>query len=123
MNKRRVLIVEDEAIAARAAQYMLQSAGCEVTGIVDTGEAAVARAEAERPDIVLMDIRLKGPLNGIEAAQRIHAKLRIPIVFVTAYSGTELADTDGLPDTCYYLSKPIDENRLKAVLQQAVGDA
>jgi CheY-like chemotaxis protein len=123
MSKRRVLIVEDEAIAARAAQYMLQSAGCEVAGIVDTGEAAVARAEEERPDMVLMDIRLKGSLDGIEAGRRIHASLNIPILFVTAYSGTELADVDDLPDTCYYLSKPIDENRLKALLQRAIGDA
>ena len=70
MRKARVLIVEDEAIAARAAQIMLETMGCEVTGVVDTGEAAIECAETGAPDLVLMDIRLKGGMDGIEHHRR-----------------------------------------------------
>ena len=68
----RVLIVEDEAISARAAGVMLERIGCTVTGVVDSGKDAIEAAARDRPDLVLMDIRLKGEMNGIEAATVIH---------------------------------------------------
>jgi len=70
----RVLLVEDEAISARAAQVMLQRIGCIVTAIVDTGEGAIEKAGEQRPELVLMDIRLKGAMNGLEAMAEIRSR-------------------------------------------------
>jgi CheY-like chemotaxis protein len=69
---------------------MLGRIGCEVTAIVHTGEAAVAATSSQRPDLVPMDIRLKGEMDGIEAAVVIRERLRVPIVFVSAYRAEEL---------------------------------
>ncbi len=68
MEKARILIVEDEAIIAMELESQLQSLGYEVTSIVDTGEKAIEKAEADKPDLMLMDIRIKGDMDGIDAA-------------------------------------------------------
>ena len=110
----RVLVVEDEAIPARAAAVMLGHIGCDVAAIVDTGEDAVDAAYREHPDLVLMDIRLKGPMDGIEAAGLIRERLGIPIVFVSAYLAEELEERRDAIDESEFLSKPIDEQALAA---------
>ncbi len=69
MNKAKILIVEDEAIIAMEIENQLQSLGYEVTSIVDTGEKAIEKAESDKPDLILMDIRIKGEMDGIEAAE------------------------------------------------------
>lgn len=116
MSKLRVLIVEDEAITARATQIMLESMGYEVVTIVDTGEAAVATAESTRPDLVLMDIRLRGKMNGIQAGVQISDQFALPIVFVTAYSVSELCEQETIPERFHYLAKPIDVLDLSSLL-------
>jgi CheY-like chemotaxis protein len=117
----RVLLVEDEAIPARAAAVMLDRLGCEVTSIVDTGQAAVTAASAQRPDLVLMDIRLKGPMDGIEAAARIRGRLGTPIVFVSAYQAEELGERRAALGEATYLTKPVDEQALAAAITRLVG--
>jgi CheY-like chemotaxis protein len=114
-------VVEDEAIPARAAAVMLGRIGCEVTSIVDTGTAAVTAASSQRPDLVLMDIRLKGEMDGIEAAVVIRERLRIPIVFVSAYRAEELGRRQSDLGGATYLTKPIDEQELAAAVRRAVG--
>jgi CheY-like chemotaxis protein len=116
----RVLIVEDEAIAARAASVMLGRIGCTVTGVVDNGEDAIDAAARDHPDLVLMDIRLKGEMNGIEAATVIQERMGTPIVFVTAYSVDDLEDSDTLPEHSRFLSKPIGERELAAAIVEAM---
>ena len=81
----RLLIVEDEAIVARDLQGRLKRLGYDVCGIVATGADAIAAAVQHRPDLVLMDIVLKGDMDGIEAAQVINRDHQIPIVFLTAW--------------------------------------
>ena len=120
MGKPRVLIVEDEVIAARAAELMLTACGCEVAGIVKSGEEAVQAAEREWPDLVLMDIRLKGKMNGIEAASQIYDRFGTPVAFVSAYSPEELIEKHGIPDAFYYIAKPIDERELCSVVETIV---
>jgi CheY-like chemotaxis protein len=119
MTTPRVLVVEDEAIAARAARVMLERSGCEVCGTVDTGEEAIAAARSGVPDLVLMDVRLKGPLSGIEAASVIRGELGIPVVFVSAYRRGE----GGLaaPEDAPWLSKPIGERELAAAVARVLG--
>jgi CheY-like chemotaxis protein len=116
----RVLIVADEAISARAARVMLARIGCSVIRVVDTGEGAIEAAEQYRPEIVLMDIRLKGAMNSIEASAIIHERLGTPIVFVTTYSKDDLRDAGTLPADAIYLSKPIDEGNLATAIDQAI---
>jgi len=112
----RVLLVEDEAIPARAAAVMLERVGCEVTAIVDTGAKAVEAAARQSPDLLLMDIRLKGPMEGIEAASLIRERFGIPIVFVSAYLAEELDDQRSALAGAQYLNKPIDEDALTAAI-------
>jgi CheY-like chemotaxis protein len=116
MSNLRILIVEDEAITARATQIMLESMGFQVVAIVDTGEDAIATAERTRPDLVLMDIRLKGEMSGIQAGVQISDRLHLPIVFVTAYSASELCEQESIPKRFHYLAKPIDALDLSSLL-------
>jgi len=113
----KALLVEDEAIPARAAAVMLARVGCEVVAIVDTGEKALEAAAREHPDLVLMDIRLKGSMDGIEAAALIRERFDIPIVFVSAYLAEELHDPRVELAGSLYLNKPIDEEALAAAVR------
>ena len=116
MEKLRVLLVEDEAIAARAAAVMLKRVGCEVTGIVDSGEEAIESAARQSPELVLMDIRLRGGMDGIEAGAVIRECYCIPVIYVSAYLAEELKNRRaGLADA-EYLAKPIDEESLASVV-------
>ena len=77
MEKARILIVEDEAIIAMEMENQLQGLGYEVTSIVDTGENAIKKAEEDKPDLMLMDIRIKGEMDGIAAAEAIRSQFGI----------------------------------------------
>ncbi|MFC7610451.1 response regulator [Teichococcus aestuarii] len=85
-SRGRVLVVEDEYFVALYAEDALASAGFEVVGVAATAEEAVEIARAERPDLVLMDIRLTGARDGISAAAEIRSSLGIPSLFATAHS-------------------------------------
>jgi CheY-like chemotaxis protein len=79
MGKKSILIVEDEQIAAIDLKETLTSLGYRVTGIASSGERAVAMAEADTPDLILMDIHLAGRLSGIEAAEQILQRHEVPL--------------------------------------------
>ncbi|MGD0783442.1 MAG: response regulator [Candidatus Aminicenantales bacterium] len=114
----RVLVVEDEAIIAMDLSATLRRQGCVVIGPAATGEDSIARAGAERPDLVLMDIRLRGPMNGLEAARVIKARWGIPVVFLTAYEENDrpghLSPENGSPRVI----KPFSENDIALVLSR-----
>ena len=86
MSKINVLVVEDESIVSKDIQHSLKKIGYNVVGASPTGEKAIELAGSEKPDIVLMDIMLKGQMNGIEAAKEIKEKYSIPVIFLTAYA-------------------------------------
>ena len=88
----RILVVEDEALIADEIQDRLQQLGCEVVGLADTATGAVEIAGSARPDLVLMDIRLKGQVDGIQAADKIYRQFDIPVVFLTAHSDQATLD-------------------------------
>jgi CheY-like chemotaxis protein len=116
---RRILLVEDEAISAMAVGHMLESLGCSVVGVTASGRDAIDSASLSLPDCVLMDIRLKGEMSGVEAAKAIQARLRIPIVFMTAYSAEEIRETYDIDEDLLIVTKPVREGDLAQAIAEA----
>ena len=119
MEKARILIVEDEAIIAMAIENQLQGLGYEVTSTVDTGEKAIEKVEEDQPDLVLMDINIKGDMDGIETAADIRTKFNTPIVFSTAYHDEKRLDRVKLTMPYGYILKPVQEKELRVTLEIA----
>jgi PAS domain S-box-containing protein len=120
MEKASILIVEDEAIIAMEIESQLESLGYEVTSIVDTGEKAIKKAEADKPDLILMDIRIKGELDGIDTAEAIRNKFGIPVIFSTAYLDETRIDRAKITMPFGYVLKPIQERDLKVTIEMAL---
>ena len=119
MSARSVLIVEDELIVAADLSSKLTQLGYKVLGPVASGEEAVARARQERPGLVLMDIRLRGPMDGIEAALSIQ-ELGLPVVFLTAHSDTATLSRIGKTGAFAYILKPYDDRELHAQIEMTL---
>jgi DNA-binding NtrC family response regulator len=115
----RILIVEDEFAVAMELQDRLERLGYTVVGHELSGDDAIARATATRPDLVLMDVRLDGRMDGIEAARAIRAIHPVPVVFVTAYSDDETVQRAAETAPFGYVVKPIEERELYAALEVA----
>src|SRR6185436_15160015 len=94
--------------------------GCQVAGVADTGAAAIDLAGETLPDLVLMDIRLKGPIDGIEAAQQIFRRFDTPIVFLTAHSDQATFQRTQMDGTFGYLLKPFHARDLSVAMAIAV---
>ena len=107
-----ILVVEDEAIMANDLQATLQDLGYAVCGTASSGAEAVQKAEADRPDLVLMDIVLQGEMDGIEAAERIRTRLGIPVVYLTAHSDKETIRRASITEPYGYIVKPFNEREL-----------
>jgi CheY-like chemotaxis protein len=120
MEKARILIVEDEAIIAMEIESQLQALGYKVTSIVDTGEDAIEKAEEYKPDIILMDIRIKGKMDGIETAEVIRKRFGIPVIFTTAYLDQERIQRAKIVMPFGYVLKPIQERDLKVTIEMAL---
>lgn len=120
MDKARILIVEDQAIVARDEQYTLEDLGYIVVGSTAMGEDAIAKAEAYQPDLVLMDIMLKGDMDGIEAAQQIRERFDIPVIFVTAYADSATLQRAKLIEPFGYILKPFEESDLRTNIEMAL---
>jgi PAS domain S-box-containing protein len=120
MEKTRILIVEDEAIIAMEIESQLHGLGYQVTSIVDTGEKAIKKAEEDRPDIILMDIRIKGEMDGIDAAEEIRNRFGIPVIFSTAYLDEERIERAKITMPFGYVLKPVQERDLKVTIEMAL---
>lgn len=116
----RVLIVEDEYILAINLQETLESLGYTVVDIADSAEAAIDKATQLRPTLILMDIRLRGELDGIDAAEQIWEKLQIPVIYVTGYSDKSTVERATLTFPFGYILKPIREQELYVAIQTAL---
>ncbi|MGB9978156.1 response regulator [Methanobacterium sp.] len=112
MSDEKILIVEDESIVAMALEHKLLDLGYEIVDTVDNGEDAVKCAIQLKPDLILMDIILKGKVNGIEAAKQIKDKLDVPIIYLTAYSPNELVERASIDKPHEYLIKPFKKSEL-----------
>jgi len=120
MTPARVMIVEDEAITAMATRAMLKRMGHEVMAAVASGEAALEAFRLERPDLVLMDIRLDGDLDGIETASllRRDAECPVPVVFVSAFVDEQTRRRAAATKPFAFIPKPLDEYDLHQLLDR-----
>lgn len=120
MSEKKILIVEDEAIVAEDIRRTLEKLGYQVMGVVATGEAAVARVTADRPDLVLMDVVLQGELSGIETAASLRQEHQVPVVYLTAYADPATLERAKLTEPFGYLLKPFKEKDLHTAIEIAL---
>ena len=120
MLKARVMVVEDEALVAAAIGTCLNNLGHQVAASASSGEEAVRKALALDPDLILMDIRLKGKLDGVEAAHRINEALHTPVIYLTAHTDDETLLRARLTEPYGFILKPFDEKSLKAVIEMTL---
>lgn len=112
----KVLIAEDEALIAMDIQLMLKKMGIKNTKVAVSGEDSVRKAADFHPDLVLMDIKLRGRLNGIEAAKKICALWRIPVIYISAYC-EEILLKKALEICSFgFISKPFEEIEIRSVI-------
>ena len=120
MIKSRILIVEDEVIVSKYIEACLSNLGYEIAAVITYGEEAVQNTEIINPDLILMDVRLSGKMNGTEAAAQISQKMDVPIVFLTAYTDEKTIDMAKDSDPYGYLVKPFYEKELQTTLEMAL---
>lgn len=118
-TERKILVVEDEVIVALEIQHYLEHLGYEVVDNVTTGEEAIEKALSLMPDLILMDVRLDGEIDGIEAGCKIRETRDIPIVFLTAYGDKETMHRAHLASPGGYLLKPFDTRSLHMTIEIA----
>ena len=117
IEKIKIMIVEDELIVAKNIENHLRKIGYEVIAIVDSGEEAIARAAETRLDLVLMDIKLAGKIDGVEAARQIHDRFQIPVVYLTAYADDETLQRAKVTEPFGYIIKPFEPKKLHAAIE------
>jgi PAS domain S-box-containing protein len=120
MKKSKILIVEDERIPAEAVAKTLEYLGYEVTDIVSTAKRALEEVEKKTPDLVLMDIKLKGKEDGIEAARQISSQANIPVIFITAITDKETVARAKTTGPYGFVYKPIEEKELYSAIEMAL---
>jgi len=121
----KILVVEDERITAEDIKGGLENAGYNVAALVSSGEDAVEKARELKPDLVLMDIKLKGKMDGIEAAEKIKVLYDIPVIYLTAYSDeytvqrAKITEPSGyiLKEDTGLLTKPFEESELHTAIE------
>ena len=116
MPNANILVVEDESIIAIDIRNRVLNLGYGVSGAAATGEDAIAIAEETLPDLVLMDIKLRGEMDGVEAASRIRLNLDIPVVYLTAYANASTVERAKFTEPFGYLVKPFELKELLARL-------
>ncbi len=120
MNNKQILIVEDDSIIAAYLQETLIGFGYEILDIATTGEQAIKLATETNPDIIIMDIQLKGDINGITASKLIRKKSDVPIIYLTAYSEDTLLEQAMKTKPSAFLLKPFNERELYANIVMAL---
>ncbi len=116
----QVLIVEDEVIVSMDLRYKLESLGYSVPAEIRSGEEAVVAASQLHPDVVLMDIRLSGEMDGIDAAEEIRRRFNIPVIYVTIHADEDTLARAKRTEPSGYILKPFDDAKLRAVVEMAV---
>jgi PAS domain S-box-containing protein len=116
----KLLIVEDEPIVALDLQQELEQLGCEIVGVAESADEALAAAEMTRPDLALMDVRIVGSMDGIQAARLLRSAYQVPVVFLTSYSDEDTVKRASREMPYGYLTKPFQSRQLKATLSVAL---
>ncbi len=114
------MLVEDEFIIATDIKERLENLGYSVCALLDTGEAAIDKVQNLLPDLVLMDIFLKGQMDGIEAATVLNESAKLPIIFLTAYASEDIIERAKMTEPMGYIIKPFKDRELRAVIEIAL---
>jgi PAS domain S-box-containing protein len=117
MNNIKIMVVEDERIAAEDIRIALEILGYTVTNVASSGREALIKAEEQTPDLMLVDIKLKGRMDGIEVAGQINIKYHIPVVFITAYADKATLERVKYTEPYGYILKPFEEEELQGVIE------
>jgi PAS domain S-box-containing protein len=120
MNQAKILIVEDEFVVSDDIEARLLDLGYSVAGKTDSGAEAIELAESHFPDLVLMDIHLRGPMDGITAATEIRQRFNLPVVFLTAYADDSTLDRAKEAEPFGYILKPFEDRELRTNIEIAV---
>ena len=120
MNETKILIVEDELLIAKGLSRKLKNLGYTVVDIVSSGEAALEKVDELKPDLVLMDIVIKGEMDGIEAAEKIDKLHQIPVIYLTAYADENTLERARTSGSYGYILKPYKERELHATIKLAL---
>ena len=116
-DKANIMVVEDEGVVSIDIRNMLKNAGYGIAAVAFQGDEAIRKAEQSSPDLVLMDIGLKGDIDGIEAAKKIRDRFRIPVVFLTGFADEATMSKAKEADPSGFIIKPINEEELKKTLE------
>jgi len=119
-QKKQILVVEDEGVIGADIQSQLERMGYAVPGVVASGPEAIRLAREQRCDLVLMDIRLRGEMDGIETARELKNKLNVPVIYVTAYADWETVERAKLTGPHGYIMKPLREAEMRSAVEIAL---
>jgi PAS domain S-box-containing protein len=120
MQEKSILIVEDEGVVALSIQAVLKKMGYKVVGIAVTGNEAIALAIEQKPDVILMDIHIKGDIDGIETTEKLNEITDIPVIFLTAYADDETVQRAIKTRSHSYLVKPYNPRELYSNIEFAI---
>ncbi len=120
LEKTKIFIIEDQMILKLDLKSRLENLNYEVVGMSDNGDDAIRQVEKLSPDIILMDIVLKGELNGIETAQIIKDKFKIPFIYMSAYYDDDILDNAAKTQPEGYITKPYDDVLIRTTIEIAM---
>jgi len=120
MSSESILIVEDEGLIALHLAEFLEQAGYHIAGTPFSGEACVQMVRHSPPDLILMDIALAGPMDGVEAARQIRHRYDIPVIFLSAYSDQSRIDEADAVSPYGFLTKPVMDDQLISTIEDAL---
>ena len=120
MSKAKILVVEDERITARNIQNQLKKLGYNVSAIASSGEEAIQKTAETYPDLVLMDIKLEGDMDGIQAAEQIRIRFDIPVIYLTAYADENTLQQAKVTELYSYILKPFRAKELQTNVEIAL---
>lgn len=121
MVSKRILVIEDEQIVARDISNLLKRLGFAPLGPAASGQEAIQLAAQTEPDLILMDVRLSGGMDGVEAAHEIVRNRTVPIVYLTAYPGTFVCSPWEMAPPYLCLAKPFSAACMQAAIESALG--
>ena len=120
MNSEKIMVVEDEWVVSEQLCRSLEDLGYTISSTASAGDEAIRKVEADSPDLILMDIVLKGKMDGIEAADRINSQFNIPVIYLTAYTNQEYIVRAKQTKPFSYLVKPFNQKELYANIEMAL---
>ncbi|MBN1799185.1 MAG: SpoIIE family protein phosphatase [Spirochaetales bacterium] len=123
MSKTQIMIVEDEGLVALEIKEALERMGYDVSHVVSSGDDALNKVVTDRPDLILMDIRIQGKKDGIDTAKAIHDDYNVPVVYLTAHSDEKTLERAKLTESYGYILKPFKDQDLKVTIEIALSKA